>query len=155
MDSSIESAVRFAIAGEVFLPPQGIWSNPKALGAPCGHSGGCGTGEPIDLGSGNFSNRSPTMRRPGRTRLPLPATTTACRPAPTASPWGTNWRHSYDRYLHILNPSAIYGVTAERAGRAGHQLCLQLRHLHARQRRRLHAYRFRHHMDAYRPRRHG
>jgi Domain of unknown function (DUF6531) len=27
---------------------------------------------------------------------------------------GSNWRHSFDRYLHIINPSAIYGVTAER-----------------------------------------
>ena len=27
---------------------------------------------------------------------------------------GSNWRHNFDRYLHIINPSAIYGVTAER-----------------------------------------
>jgi uncharacterized protein RhaS with RHS repeats len=28
---------------------------------------------------------------------------------------GSNWRHNFDRYLHIINPSAIYGATAERA----------------------------------------
>ena len=28
--------------------------------------------------------------------------------------WGSNWRTNYDRYLHIINPSAIYGVEAER-----------------------------------------
>ena len=27
---------------------------------------------------------------------------------------GSNWRHNFDRYLHIINPSAVYGVTAER-----------------------------------------
>ena len=27
---------------------------------------------------------------------------------------GSNWRTNYDRYLHIINPAAIYGVTAER-----------------------------------------
>ena len=27
---------------------------------------------------------------------------------------GQNWRTNYDRYLHIINPSAIYGVVAER-----------------------------------------
>ena len=27
---------------------------------------------------------------------------------------GHNWRTNYDRYLHIINPSAIYGVEAER-----------------------------------------
>src|SRR3546814_10188126 len=28
---------------------------------------------------------------------------------------GSNWRHNFDRYLHIINPSAIYGAVAERA----------------------------------------
>ena len=27
---------------------------------------------------------------------------------------GSNWRTIFDRYLHIINPSAIYGVTVER-----------------------------------------
>ena len=27
---------------------------------------------------------------------------------------GSNWRHIFDRYLHIINPSAIYGAVAER-----------------------------------------
>jgi Domain of unknown function (DUF6531) len=27
---------------------------------------------------------------------------------------GSNWRHSFDRYLHIINPSAIAGAIAER-----------------------------------------
>ena len=27
---------------------------------------------------------------------------------------GSNWRHNFDRYLHIVNPSAIYGAVAER-----------------------------------------
>ena len=27
---------------------------------------------------------------------------------------GSNWRHNFDRYLHIINPSAIYGAIAER-----------------------------------------
>ena len=26
----------------------------------------------------------------------------------------SNWRHTFDRYLHIINPSAIYGAVAER-----------------------------------------
>ena len=33
---------------------------------------------------------------------------------------GHDWRTNYDRYLHIVNPSAIYGVEAERAGRSGY-----------------------------------
>jgi YD repeat-containing protein len=28
--------------------------------------------------------------------------------------FGSNWRHNFDRYLHIINPSAIYGAIAER-----------------------------------------
>ena len=31
-----------------------------------------------------------------------------------ATGMGTNWRTNYDRYLHIINPAAIYGVVAER-----------------------------------------
>ena len=31
-----------------------------------------------------------------------------------ATSMGDNWRTNYDRYLHIINPSAIYGVEAER-----------------------------------------
>ena len=31
-----------------------------------------------------------------------------------ATSMGGNWRTNHDRYLHIVNPSAIYGVEAER-----------------------------------------
>ena len=56
-----------------------------------------------------------TTRPSGRTRSPSRATTTACPlPDTYAVALGTNWRHNFDRYLHIINPSAIYGVTAER-----------------------------------------
>ena len=53
------------------------------------------------------------------------------RPPPA---WATNWRTNYDRYLHIINPSA-YGVVAERPDGSADQFHIEFRHLHARQRR--------------------
>jgi YD repeat-containing protein len=35
-------------------------------------------------------------------------------PDTLATAMGSNWRTIFDRYLHIINPSAIYGVTVER-----------------------------------------
>ena len=91
-----------------------IWINPKSSASPATARRVC-CGEPIDLGSGKFSSRSRTTQRPGRTRSPSPATTTAWpTPDTYATGLGANWRTNYDRYLHIFNPSAIYGVAAER-----------------------------------------
>ena len=79
------------------------------------HSGGCGTGEPIDLGSGNVFDQVTDYETAGQNKLSLIRYYNSMASQDTyATSMGTNWRTNYDRYLHIINPSAIYGVEAER-----------------------------------------
>jgi YD repeat-containing protein len=95
----------------------GHWYNGKGLGKPCARSttGGCGTGEPIDLGSGNVFDEVTDYETAGQNRLSLIRYYNSMATADTyATSMGNNWRTNFDRYLHIINPSAIYGVEAER-----------------------------------------
>jgi hypothetical protein len=96
-------------------PSYGIWLNPKSIGKPCGHSGGCGIGEPIDIGSGNVFDQVQDYATAGQNPLGFSRYyNSMATPDTLAVAMGSNWRTEFDRYLHIINPSAIYGVVAER-----------------------------------------
>jgi YD repeat-containing protein len=105
------------VQGFVSTPPNGNWYNGKGLGAPCAHAttGGVGCAEPIDLGSGNVFDQVTDYETAGQNPLSLIRYyNSMAAPDTYAVSMGTNWRTNYDRYLHIINPSAIYGVEAER-----------------------------------------
>src|SRR5262249_6862635 len=97
-------------------PPAGTWSNPKSFGIACQNRPGAGTcGEPIDLGSGNVFDSVTDYSTTGQNPLALIRYYNSfSMPDTYAVSMGASWRHNYDRYLHIINPSAIYGVTVER-----------------------------------------
>jgi hypothetical protein len=95
----------------------GFWSNPKAIGSPCARprTGGVPCGEPIDLGSGNVFDQVTDYETAGQNKLSLIRYyNSTAWPDTYATSMAHNWRTNYDRYLHIINPSAIYGVEAER-----------------------------------------
>ena len=101
--------------GYVHQQGYGHWINGRSLGSPCARSGGCGTGEPIDLGSGNVFDQITDYETAGQNKLSLIRYYNSMAAQDSyATSMGTNWRTNYDRYLHIINPSAIYGVEAER-----------------------------------------
>ena len=134
----------------------GSWTNGKSIGIACNQSGGCATGEPINLGNGNVFDQITDYETAGQNPLSLIRYYNSMAwPATSATSMGANWRTNYDRYLHIINPSAIYGVEAERPDGAGYQFRVEFRHLHAGQRRRFEADRVRQHMDPDRPERHS
>jgi Domain of unknown function (DUF6531) len=105
-------------------PPSGIWFSPIALGPSCAAdapsdapplSGKVSCGEPFDVGSGNMFLSAPDYATVGQNPLAFTRYFNSFTlPDTYAVALGSNWRHSFDRYLHIINPSAIYGVTAER-----------------------------------------
>jgi hypothetical protein len=93
----------------------GHWTSGKALGKPCDHSGAASCGEPIDLGSGNVFDEVTDYETAGQNKLSLIRYYNSLAAQDSyATSMGNNWRTNYDRYLHIINPSAIYGVEAER-----------------------------------------
>lgn len=101
--------------GYVITPPNGHWTNAKSLGIACGRPGAVACGEPIDIGSGNMFNQVDDYTTVGQNPLAFTRYyNSLATPDTYATSMGQNWRHTYDRYLHILNPSAIYGVTVER-----------------------------------------
>jgi YD repeat-containing protein len=113
--------------GFVEAPPAGIWLNPVSAGAPCAAEapsdappspgkGSCGVSpDPVDIGSGNMFLSVPDYATVGQNPLGLTRYYNSFTPPDTyAVALGSNWRHNFDRYLHIINPSAIFGVTAER-----------------------------------------
>jgi RHS repeat-associated protein len=105
-------------------PPIGFCLSPASLGPSCPSiaptdappkPGGSDCGDPVSVGSGNMFEavqdystvrQNPLAFSRYYNSMSLPDT--------FAVALGSNWRHSFDRYLHIINPSAIYGVTAER-----------------------------------------
>lgn len=105
----------FAV-GNVNTPPPGHWSGGIQLGSPCAHyPGSCSTGEPIDLGSGNMFYEATDYTTDGQNPLAFTRYfNSMAAPGSNAVSLGANWRHNYDRSLTIINPSAVYGVTAER-----------------------------------------
>ena len=95
--------------------PPGSWINPKSLGIACANPGAASCGEPIDLGSGNVFDQVTDYETAGQNKLSLIRYyNSMATPDTYATGMGTNWRTNYDRYLHIINPSAIAGVVAER-----------------------------------------
>ena len=102
----------------------GTWFSPIALGATCVAeapsdappvSGKSSCGDPVDVGSGNLFKSAQDYSTVGQNPLAFTRYYNSFSvPDTFAVALGSNWRHSFDRYLHIINPSAIYGVTAER-----------------------------------------
>lgn len=93
----------------------GRWTNTKSLGIACGKPGAASCGEPIDLGSGNMFSVVEDYGTAGQNPLAFKRTyNSIANPGSYATSMGSNWRHNFDRYLRILNPSAIYGVSVER-----------------------------------------
>ena len=104
-----------AIGYSLQIPPTGIWFNPKSFGIACAKPGAASCGEPIDLGSGNVFDQVTDYETAGQNKLSLIRYYNSMETTGTyATSIGTNWRTNYDRYLHIINPSAIAGVVAER-----------------------------------------
>jgi RHS repeat-associated protein len=78
-------------------------------------SGKVSCGEPFDVGSGNMYLSVPDYATVGQNPLAFTRYYNSMAMTDTyAVALGANWRHSFDRYLHIVNPSAIYGAIAER-----------------------------------------
>lgn len=103
----------FAIDGNTV----GSWSiNPKAIGIACLNIPGVPTcGEPINLSTGNVFDQVTDYETAGPNKLSLIRYYNSMAwPDTYATSMAHNWRTNYDRYLHIINPSAIYGVEAER-----------------------------------------
>jgi RHS repeat-associated protein len=103
--------------GSTNTPPLGTWSiNPKTFGIACLNIPGVPTcGEPINLSSGNVFDQVTDYETAGQNKLSLIRYYNSfAMPDTYAVSMGHNWRTNYDRYLHIINPSAIYGVEAER-----------------------------------------
>jgi Domain of unknown function (DUF6531) len=114
--------------GYVNIPPLGTWTNGIALGAPCAAEApsdappmtgalNCGTSphDPVDVGSGNMFFSAPDYSTVGQNPLAFTRYYNSMAvPDTYAVALGSNWRHSFDRYLHIVNPSAVYGAVAER-----------------------------------------
>ena len=92
-------------------------------------------GDPIDLGSGNIYEQVTDYETAGQNTLSLIRYYNSMAMPDTFAVAGRNWRTNFDRYLHIINPSAIYGVDGRAPDGAGCQFLIQFRHLHARQRR--------------------
>jgi YD repeat-containing protein len=93
----------------------GQWTNPKSLGKSWLIAGGCCAGDPIDIGSGNLFEEAQDYATAGQNPLAFTRYYNSLAwPDTYATTLGQNWRTIFDRYLHIINPSAIYGVVAER-----------------------------------------
>ena len=108
-----------------YNPGGGFWTNGKTLGIACADqapadsrppSGGVGCAAPISLGSGNMYEWAQDYSTAGQNPLSFTRYyNSMSMPDTYAVGLGSNWRHNFDRYLHIINPSAIYGAVAERA----------------------------------------
>ena len=78
--------------------------------------GGVGCAHPITLSNGNVFEQAQDYSTVGQNPLSFVRYYNSLAAAGSyAAELGANWRHIYDRYLHIINPSAIYGAYAERA----------------------------------------
>lgn len=118
------TAIGFVIA-QPDLGVIGSWSNTKSLGISCASQapsdsppppGGVGCGNPINIGNGNKYEVVRDYSTVGQNPLSfIRYYNSMSVPDTYAVTLGSNWRDNFDRYLHIINPSAIYGVIAERA----------------------------------------
>jgi Domain of unknown function (DUF6531) len=70
---------------------------------------------PIDIATGNKYEQVEDYATAGQNPLAFTRYyNSKATPDTYAVALGSNWRSNFDRYLHIINPSAIYGVEAER-----------------------------------------
>jgi YD repeat-containing protein len=109
-ETTDQSTGKINAIGIAQTPPYGIWIGTKGLGKPCNRSttGGCGTGEPIDLGSGNVFNEATDYETAGQNKLSLIRYYNSfAAPDTYAISMGNNWRTNYDRYLHFVTTSAV------------------------------------------------
>ena len=105
-------------------PPTGHWLSPKVLGIACAEqapadsrpsAGQPACAAPINIGSGNMYEWEQDYSTVGQNPLFFTRYYNSMAvPDTYAVALGGNWRHNFDRYLHIINPSAIYGAIAER-----------------------------------------
>jgi RHS repeat-associated protein len=103
----------------------GQWSNPKSSGIACAEQapadsrpppGQAACAAPINIGVGNMYEWKQDYSTVGQNPLPfIRYYNSMSAPDTYAVALGSNWRHNFDRYLHIVNPSAVYGAIAERA----------------------------------------
>jgi hypothetical protein len=110
--------------GVVLHPPVSNWVSAVLLGPSCAAAapsdapplpGKVSCGEPFDVGTGNMYLTVPDYATVGQNPLAFTRYYNSFSvPDTYAVALGANWRHSFDRYLHIINPSAIYGAIAER-----------------------------------------
>jgi hypothetical protein len=110
--------------GIVLHPPVSNWVSAVLLGPSCAAAapsdapplpGKVSCGEPFDVGSGNMYLTVPDYATVGQNPLAFTRYYNSFSvPDTYAVALGANWRHSFDRYLHIINPSAVYGAIAER-----------------------------------------
>jgi YD repeat-containing protein len=113
--ATITDGVTYQAIGAVPTTEVGTWFSGKALGSPCARPGAASCGEPIDLGSGNVFDQVTDYETVGQNKLSLIRYyNSMATPDTSAVSLGQNWRTNYDRYLHVINPAAIYGVVAER-----------------------------------------
>jgi Domain of unknown function (DUF6531) len=107
--------------GEVVTPPYGTWSatppappNPaKMLGPSCDVPGGVGCGHPITLSNGNVFEQADDYSTIGQNPLSFSQYYNSLSASGVyVATLGANWRHTFDRYLHIVS---ISSVIAERA----------------------------------------
>ncbi len=93
----------------------GTWFGGKTLGAACTLPGQPSCADPISISAGNTFYQATDYETAGPNTLALIRYYNSfSAPNTYATSLGHNWRTNFDRYLHILNPSAIYGVLAER-----------------------------------------
>jgi RHS repeat-associated protein len=76
----------------------------KGLGDPGCTPGGCGTGDPINIGGGNVFEQVVDFQTEGINPLAFIRYYNS-RPSPStsAASLGTDWRNNYDRYLHLTD----------------------------------------------------
>lgn len=102
----IDSFVCTALGSNVST--KGIWSNPKANGAPCSIPGQVGCGEPINVGTGNMYEEINDYATAGQNKLAFTRYYNSfASPETFASALGQNWRSNYDRYLRFNSVSAM------------------------------------------------
>jgi Domain of unknown function (DUF6531) len=109
------------VIGYIATPPYGVWSATpptppnlaKMLGPSCDVPGGVGCGDPITLSNGNVFEQDDGYSTIGQNPLSFSRYYNSLSASGVyAATLGTNWRHSFDRYLHIVSSSS---VIAERA----------------------------------------
>jgi hypothetical protein len=109
----------------IYNPPIGRWTTyplpplvaTKTLGPACAVPGGTGCGDPINVGTGNVSESMQDYSTVGQNPLAFARYYNSFGVDGTyAVSMGINWRHIFDRYLHIISTST---VTAERADGQG------------------------------------